>query len=306
MTIAFKCPKCERLCAFADKHAGKRARCTTCQQLFIIPSKTGGKVEKVKEDRGEPLAGFYRAVLNCWKIFVKPSSVTGLVFVAAAVTFKFFLRDADYSFPAPGGYVVHLPVGWIVTITAWGCLCWYYMETIRWTVFGQDDLPEVDMGAGLEFLWNVLKCVYLFIVALIVAELPFLIIISILRKTGLEWPPLFHALILAGLLSFPMVILTLTTAPQLWMVFRPDYIWTPIVKAFKPYLATTALFLLAVILQWLTVNYSLLQGKSRIVVVLHFAANIAVQAIAIAAMRTIGLFYRHYGCYLAWLDQLDD
>ena len=106
MTITFKCPKCGSLCAFADHHAGKSARCTSCQQRFVIPSESGDEVQKLKPVKGEPVGGFYREVfMRSWNIFVKPASFTGLVFVAAAVTFRFFLRDADYSFSVPGNLV---------------------------------------------------------------------------------------------------------------------------------------------------------------------------------------------------------
>ena len=301
MTITFHCPHCGGLCAFDEKHAGRRARCTSCQQRFIIPSESGAEAQKLEPVKGEPVGGFYReAFVRSWNIFVKPSSVTGLVFVAAAVTFKFFLRDADYSFSAPGGYVVHLPVGWIVTITAWGCLCWYYMEIMQWAAFDMDELPEVDMGTGFEFLWNVFKSIYLFIVALIVAELPFVVIVAVLRKMGIEWPGLFQVLVLAGLLSFPMMILTLSTGPQLWLVFRLDYIWVPIVKASRPYAVTAGLVVLAGVLQWLTVAYSELSGSNKFIVGLHLAANLGSQIVVIIAMRAIGLFYRHYSCYFPW------
>jgi len=302
MTITFQCPKCGRLCAFADGHAGKRARCTTCQQVFIIPSEDGQKARKIEADRGEPLAGFYRVVfVDSWKAFANLAGITGFVFVAAAMTFKFFLRDVDYSFTVPGGYVA-LPLGWLVTITAWGCLFWYYMEIIRFAAFDEDTLPEVDIDTGERFgiLWNIFKSIYLFIVAVIVAELPFVVIITILRKMGLEWPGFFRVLLLAGLFSFPMVVLTLSTGPQLWMVFRPDYIWVPIVKAFKPYLVVAGLVMLAAVLQWFTIGYSELPGRTRTVVGLHLAANIGVQIIAIIAMRSVGLFYRHNGCYFPW------
>jgi len=301
MTITFKCPKCGSLCAFADHHAGKRARCTSCEQRFVIPSESGAEAQKLKPAKGEPVGGFYREVLvRSWKTFVKPASITGLVFVAAAVTFKFFLQDADYSFSVTGGYVVHLPVGWIVTITAWGCLFWYYMEIIQGAAFDMDELPEVDIGAGFEFFWNIFKSIYLFVVAVIVAELPFVVVVAVLRKMGVELPGLFLVLMLAGLLSFPMVILTLSTGPQLWMVFRFDYLWVSIVKAFRPYAVTAGLVVLAGVLQWLTVGYSQLTAESKTVVSLHLAANFGSQIVVIIAMRAIGLFCRHYSCYFPW------
>jgi hypothetical protein len=32
----------------------------------------------------------------------------------------------------------------------------------------------------------------------------------------------------------------------------------------------------------------------------NLALNLAVQVVAIIAMRSIGLFYRHYSCHLRW------
>ncbi|MHC4748223.1 MAG: hypothetical protein ACYS18_13050 [Planctomycetota bacterium] len=34
--------------------------------------------------------------------------------------------------------------------------------------------------------------------------------------------------------------------------------------------------------------------------VTKLAVNLAVQLLAIIAMRSIGLFYRHYNCHLKW------
>ncbi|MHC5061069.1 MAG: hypothetical protein ACYTFK_08300 [Planctomycetota bacterium] len=301
MTIAFKCPKCGCLCGFSGHHAGRTATCTTCQQRFIIPSRSGQQPQKVKPDRGEPVPGFYREVfVRSWKTFFKPSGITGLIFVAAAVTFKFFMRDADYSFTVPGNYVVHLPIGWIVTITAWGCLCWYYMEIIRDAAIDEDELPGIDIGAGFSFVWSVFVSIYLFVVALIVAQLPFMIAAVVLRKIGIESSGLSCTLTLAGLLSFPMVILILTTGPQLWMVLRVDYIWTPIIKAFRPYLIVAGLVVLAGVLQWLTVAYSQVPGSDRGVAGLHLAGHLGAQVVVIISMRSIGLFYRHYSCYMMW------
>ena len=163
-----------------------------------------------------------------------------------------------------------------------------------------DELPEVDIGAGFEFLWNIFKSIYLFAVAVIVAELPFIIIVTLLGKMGIELPGLFGALMLAGLLSFPMVILTLSTESRLWMVFRVDYLWVPILKAFRPYAVTAGLVVLGGLLQWFTVDYNQLSGQNKTIVGLHLAAHIGAQIIIIIAMRTIGLFYRHYSCYFPY------
>ncbi|MCK4292583.1 MAG: hypothetical protein KAY65_05260, partial [Planctomycetes bacterium] len=73
MTIQFNCPNCDALIAFADKYSGKRARCSTCGQILIIPSRDSKTPKKIKPqiEKAEPLPGFYHAVfLDSWKIFL--------------------------------------------------------------------------------------------------------------------------------------------------------------------------------------------------------------------------------------------
>ena len=105
MTIQFNCPNCDAVIGFDNKHRGKRAQCTTCGQRFIIPSKDlemAKKIEPPKENF-DPEPGFYRAIfLDSLKLFIRPQNLTGLVFVTAAVCFKFFIGYVDYSFTLPG------------------------------------------------------------------------------------------------------------------------------------------------------------------------------------------------------------
>ena len=94
MTIEFNCPNCESVIAFADKHAGKRAHCTTCGQSFVIPNKNHEKAQKIKapkEEKGDPIPGFYKtAFVDNWKVFVNPKNITGFAFIITAVVFKYF------------------------------------------------------------------------------------------------------------------------------------------------------------------------------------------------------------------------
>jgi len=62
MTIVFRCPTCGNLCAFQAKYAGRGARCMRCRQRFIIPSEDNAPAEKIPEEPGAPISGFYRAV----------------------------------------------------------------------------------------------------------------------------------------------------------------------------------------------------------------------------------------------------
>jgi hypothetical protein len=303
MTIQFNCPNCNALIAFDRKHCGKRARCLTCRQRFIIPFRDNEAARKIAlepEEMSQPIPGFYRAVfVDSWKLFTNPENATGLAFVVAAVCFKFFVGHTDYSFTM-GEFRVQAPTGLIVTLSAWGCLFWYYMEIIYSTAFHEEQLPEVYMGGLFGFIWNIVKSLYMFAVSLVIVALPCIIFIVISANMGVKLPVIAHILALAGLFAFPMAILTFAIGRDLTIVARPDHILKPIAKAFWPYLVAVGLFVLAWELQYLTVGYGKLLGSGKVIVGLHLLANIAAQALALISMRSIGLFHRHYNCYFPW------
>lgn len=298
MTIKFHCPNCGAIIGFADRHSGKRAHCTTCGQHFIIPSESNAPPEKVKppEEKGDPTPGFYRAaLLNSWKLFINVKNASGLVFVTAAVAFKFFTGHTDYSFTM-GGFRLQAPTGLIITLASWGCLFWYYMEIIRTTAIDIEELPDVYMGGLFGFIWNVIRSLFTFAFALIIVLLPCIIYLGLTKDQGL----VSHLLSLIGLFAFPMAILTVSISGETTMAFRVDYILRPIAKAFWPYLVVVALFVVAWELQLRTVEYGELSGSSKFLVGFHLLVNLGVQMVALIAMRSIGLFCRHYSCHFVW------
>jgi hypothetical protein len=302
MTIQFNCPSCNELIAFADKHSGKRAHCANCGQKFIIPSSDKGKTKKIKspKERAEPLPGFYRAVLvESGQIFTNPENITGLVFIAIAVCLKFFTAGMNYTMTVPGrAYSVDLPLpfGWILRVSAWGFLFCYYMEIIYSTAYEQEKLPDVIVGGFSGLFLRIVKSVYIFIIMLVVVELPFFIAALISRWMGAEWPVLLYTLMFAGLFLFPMAILTAAIGKDL-MLLRPDYFLITISRAFKPYLVTALLLGAAAVLAMLTSQYS---GRSSVVDTGYLLLNLTVQVVLLLAMRSIGLFFRHYNCLLPW------
>ena len=110
MTIEFNCPNCKAVIAFADQHGGKRARCTSCQQRFIIPFKSHEKAKKAKppktEEIAEPIPGFYRAVFfESWKLFFNFKNAVGLIFIFVVVVFKFFTANKNLSLHIQGEWL---------------------------------------------------------------------------------------------------------------------------------------------------------------------------------------------------------
>ena len=306
MTIEFNCPYCKALIAFDSKHAGKRARCQTCQQLFFIPSKNDEKPKKFKTKEieiAEPTPGFYRAVfVESWKIFTTKTNVTPFVFVALVVCVKFFFGFLNFTLTIPGrGTSIDLPVplGTLMTIAAWGALFWYYMQLIYSTAFETEEMPQVYLQDFRTFMWNIIKSVYTFIIILIAVELPYIIAAVIMRKTALEWPPLLNILKLACLFFFPIAILTAAIGKDLTML-RPDYLLTPVIKAFKPYLVVAALLITVGLLEMHSKQFVPSAKDPFLSIIGNLLLNLIIQVIAIVTMRAIGLFYRHYTCHLPW------
>ena len=293
MTIQFFCPNCNEIIGFPDKHAGKRARCTTCGQLFIIPSENYKKPKKVEltEKKGQPIPDFYHAVfVDNWKLFFDPENVTSLVFIIAVVCFKFFTAGSCCC-----GFVIHFAV--------WGWLLGFYLNIIYETAFEIDKLPEIYLGTSITFLWYIIKPLFLFSVTMAVVQIPFIIRFIMLKEQGLSFEDipqaefgLLHILFILGLFLFPIAILTTALGKDITM-FRPDYLLRPVFKAFIPYVVTAVLLTAAALLETRTTQYT---NASLLTTAGHLAMNFAVQFVAIIAMRSIGLFYRHYSCHLAW------
>jgi len=293
MTIQFFCPNCNEIIGFPDKYSGKRARCTNCGQLFIIPSENYKKPKKVEppKEKGKPLPGFYRALfVDNWKLFFDKENATSLVFVIAVVCFKFFTaRSCGCAF------VTHFAV--------WGWLFGFYLNIIYETAFEIDKLPEIYLGTSITFLWYIIKPLFLFSLTMAAVQLPCIIRFIMLKEQGLSFEDilqsefgLLHVLFIFGLFLFPIAILTTAIGKDITM-FRPDYLLRPVFRAFIPYIVTVVLLIAAALLESRTTQYI---GAALTTTAGHLAMNFAVQLIAIIAMRSIGLFYRHYNCHLAW------
>ena len=309
MSISFKCPWCGNLCAFHDKYAGRRARCQGCWKLFVIPLGEGEKAEKIKEKveiAGGPFSGFYRAVfVDSWKLFARRKNVTGFVFIAAIVCFKFLFRHQNYNIAiallSGRSITFNWPIGYMITAISFGFLFWYYMQIVYSTAFETDNLPVATINGFRGFLQKAFGSVYIFFMAIAAVELPCIIAAIILKTMEVEMDWLLWILGIAGLFIFPIVVLSISICKDLLMAIRPDNIFVPIVRATKPYLVTAGILMTAAAIQWITFgHYGVKTGQSICLTGWLLAADIGAAFFMIVAMRTIGLFYRHYNCYLRW------
>jgi len=296
MSVQFYCPNCDALIAYSDDERGRQINCLSCGQLLIAPATDDEKprIPEPEPEILEPLPGFYHAVfINSWKIFVDWDNITSLVFVIAVVCFKFFSAGSCCC-----AYVVHYAV--------WGWLFGFYLNIIYETALSTDKLPEIYLGTILTFVWYVIKPFLIFIYTLCIVQLPFIIASALLNHTGITpdnmWEQytgfhlLLQGLFVFGLFLFPMAILTASIGKDITLL-RPDYFLRPVFKAFLPYVVVAVLLVAAGVSEIQTSQYS---GAGFSTTAVHLAINLAVQALAIIAMRSIGLFYRHYRCHLSW------
>jgi DNA-directed RNA polymerase subunit RPC12/RpoP len=298
MTIEFNCPKCGAVIAFDSKHSGRRARCLTCGQKFIIPAQSFEKPEKIAsepEPRGEPIPGFYRAVfVDSWKLFADRENITTLVFVVAVVCFRFFLAPACC-------------LNYLSTFLILGWLFGFYLNIIyRTAIEDDDDLPEIELGTSVTFLWFVIAPFLVFFSTLLLVELPFIIALGLTADSGVTWQNmgsgigpvhlLLQFLLILGLFLFPSAILATSVGRDFFLLW-PSYLLPPIRHAFGPYVTCALLLIAAGFIEMHTTQDT---GASPLTTALHLSLNLALQVVAILTMRAIGLFYRHYACYFKW------
>jgi len=160
---------------------------------------------------------------------------------------------------------------------------------------------------GLTALvWYVIKPFLIFSYTMFIVQLPFIIALVLLEDKGITYENMWQArtgsylllqvLFIFGLFLFPMAILTTAVGKDLTLL-RPDYIVVPILKAPISYLVVVALLVAAVLLQTQTKQF---EDPDFAITAANLALNLAVQVVAIIAMRSIGLFFRHYSCHLRW------
>lgn len=298
MTITFRCPKCKSICAFRDRYTERQARCRSCSQVFIIPSKDGEKPEKVKikVERGEPIPGFYRGVLDSWKIFINRQSIVPLACVITAVSFKFFLAGACC-------------INILTYVITWGWLFAFYLNIVHDTAFGIDDLPGADLGTSSAFTEYFVRPLLIFTLIIVLTQLPYITARVILKNAGIHyeniwllefgWVTLLQVLYILGWFFFPMALLIASVGED-FIMLRPDMFVRSIAGAFVPYIIAASLLLATAILELHTANLNMLLEQPTGIIAGHLLLNLAVQTAAIIAMRSIGLLYRHYNCKFPW------
>jgi hypothetical protein len=245
-----------------------------------------------------PLPGFYHAVfIDSWKIFFDKDNLTAIVFVVAAVCFKFFTAGACC-------------LEFVTYLAAWGYLFGFYLNVIHETAVGNDKLPEIEVGTSITFLWHIIKPIFIFVFTVIITQLPLFVVLAFFKDKGMTWENIWETrttvnlilrlLFFAGLFLFPVAILTAAVLEDLPELFRLGRLAAPVFRAIVPYTITVGLLAAACFIETNTRQYSPQARESALTIAGNLTVNLVEQVVTIIAMRSIGLFYRHYDCYFAY------
>ncbi|MFA6187208.1 MAG: hypothetical protein WC770_08380 [Phycisphaerae bacterium] len=300
--ITFNCPKCGFICAFREVYTGRRARCLRCGQIFIIPACDGEIPQKVEPPREneDPLPGFYEAVLkNSIPAIFNKQGLATLLFVLLVSVLKFFTIHFDFSIQMPG-FTLHIPIGWVMGVLIWGGLFWVYGEIISATSFDIEFMPEVIFDGGFGYVFKVIEAIYTFFLILFLLLLPAIIFRHIFLAFGVNSKWAVLPFVMGGAFMLPMAVLAVSITRDVTVLAKFGHLFLPVKKAFWAYLLVAGLFAVGCQLQYLTRNYGDVANKSAFVIGLNLAFVLISQIIIVFAMRTAGLFYRHFACYFKW------
>jgi hypothetical protein len=309
-TITFRCPWCKNTCAFKDFNKGKSARCTDCQNHFVIPESDNAKPKKIKpqslESDGDIISGFYPAALKkAWPLIFCKSSATGLVFVATLVVLKFIIFNFNFNFSVhieATGKNIEIPIriGNTIGTCAYALIFWYYMDIIYATAFGNDKFPTITLGLTVDIVCKIAKTLYLFVAAMTMAQLPTLTAMLIMNICQIKSTPTLIAIAVCCCFTFPMLVLMAAISQDLLSVLRLDLAIRAILNIFPQYCLAAAITAAVIIAATLSRNYHYNMTETPVLIPLYLMANILTALAGTYAARTLGLLYKHHGGQMPW------
>lgn len=319
MTITFKCPHCGSLCAFDDKHAGRIAKCLHCRNRFTIPSADDIKAEKIKEEQVKasmPKPGFYRAVFsNTWVAFGRKNSFDGFFHLTILIILKYVFGTCASSMVGDNVEdlgIFRIPIAFLMMVMlvlhigTWGAIMKFYMKVITETALGGDEIEGPDRDEGFSFWHNHFKPFCVFMLTIFAAFVPLIIANMIYYHLGKEAPSIYsksinimQVLVVIGVFLIPVCLIAISVMRDL-SGLRPDNLVKPVIKAFPGYLVVVGVFGLAFYLESKTGIKKISSVVDTLSLLYRMVAGIFIQIPIIWAMRSAGLFYRHYSCYFVY------
>ncbi len=317
MSIQTYCPKCKSVCGFSDNLAGRRAKCVNCGQLFIVPAEDDGIAVKydLPIEKGDPLPGFYEAVFKkFFQAIFASSSIGALIFIMFLTCLWYLTGWMNFTLNFPctsGGFVsVYLPLGHFMTFICWGLIIHVFLDfayktsidiehisTTVFLAFVAEEIQEIFM-IPYKICWYAAKAWYPVLCGLLVVSLPSIISIGIMELLNCDIPAVRWSLFAAGLIFWPAIFFNIARTQDFISAARLNQVWHIIIDTWPHYLFLAAVFLIPAIGMFLMPNIVKVFRIHPLLVPAALGAVCILQLLLLFAMRTTGLFDRHFrDCY---------
>lgn len=321
MDFTCTCGKQYRL---PDDAAGKRARCKACGEVFTVPSPEAeyqvassaqrvipapGPIARPVDPPSAPVSSLTsaersrvgRVQRNFWldavysfTIFSKAGNIGPLIGCAMLL----FLSEAVGMIPT------FALITFFVSLFLEGCVVAFFMDVVRTTAGGDDDLPTTEIWGG--FWENVFKPLFEFVGATLVLMLPAIIVVMWKQSAGAtpeETKAWGVAFAIVGAFLWPMAILAISLG-GLSALLRVDLLILTILKTLPAYLTVLALMAGAVTLGVLIVGPAsqswFNQPTIGTILATQAVFSLVGAYVMIVCMRAIGLYYRHFSERFPW------
>jgi len=323
-----------------DSAGGKRAKCSLCGAVQTIPSADEENLSGIFPDPSGSTMQHPAPPAASMPPPLKPptnnpsATTTGRhhyegistapqrgFWLDAALSFTIHFRGAG---PFLFGFVVLMLIingilgyaggfGLAGRIIVSGWICSYLLSIVQETCSGSDELPVFSLTEGM---WEeVIRPLLLFIGGSVLVFAPLLVwwllLLSVGSVLGGLGDLLISVVLLAGgLFLWPMTLLTLAIHGFSMNVLRYDKQLVTIFRAFPAYLAIG--LMLAVVAGGTvgsftatsTIATSLgIKDFATSLLFLIFGTSVFLSYFSLAAMRIIGLFYRHYKRHFVWIAE---
>jgi len=311
MSIPVSCPNCGARFNAPDTAAGRKGKCGRCGVIVDIPAAAPAAPpppdlppvappQVVRAEPDKPQRGFWEDAMLSFAVPFRGSGPFVLLILVALNAVHAFLSLAGFI-----GYAGRLIItGWLFS---------FYFSIILNTAGGEDDLPRFDMTGGP---WeSIIRPMLLYFGALVWVMLPLILWSAAIWFGGTiisRRADVVVVLVLAliGLFLWPMTVLTVAIRGFSLEALRYDKQLLAIVRAFPQYMAVW-LFLLvsvggAIATMFATSFIAAPSGEEGFFLgtaVIVIATAVISAYFIIVAMRTIGLFYRHYKRHFAWIAE---
>lgn len=328
MSITFKCPHCNSLVAFEDKHAGRRAKCLSCQNKFVIPDSSSQIAEKIapeKEKPEKPTKGFYSsALLTTWPTVLNIKNLSLLILIIIVTVARFPLQVVisyllkAMVLPESGDFFAALGLAIAMAIKGVNLICCFllmfvllgrlwsrYIDIAYFTSLETDDfVNSIEKGTLAIWEHGLKKAIFLALI-IVAAFFPLFFGMMIFQSFGVEYnlftfkahpQIIIQILALISILISPSVFISLVINRD-FSALAPANILPPIYKALIPYVLIAASFAVILYFEARFGFINIYHDYSIDNVLKNFLPCLALQFAWIILMRVMGLFYRHYSCY---------